>query len=298
MALPREVAEDSKRPRCRVRFTGDRPSLAVTMDTSPFLQRRFREARLDLELLREPIARGRATSGVNDIVQIDIARQGKSELFRLYPGTRDNRIEVLGTDATHRQLVLFVEEARRRFEVRVARHVALLPGTRIVSEEKHARVIEQFTEASKRHFLCGMDEQHLFIAELPHGASSVHGAREALRAPEVPPSFADRRHGIVRQGEWFFLPIKARERAGVDEAVRKGTILRNVGIAQGARLNRAGRPHVADELVVLPARPLPLIFVRGEVHHPDHRTVTFREFRRTVPNRERFAQPAGVLWVD
>ncbi len=262
------------------------------------MQRRFREARLDLELLREPLARRRAPIGTDDIVQIDIARNRNSELFRLYPGARDNRVEVLGTDAPHRQLVLFAEEARRRFEVRVARHVALPPGTRVVSDEKHARVVEQFTEASKRHFLCGMDEQHLFIAELPHGASSVHGAREALRAPEVPPSFADRRHGIVRQGEWFFLPIKARERVQVDEAVRKGTTLLKVGIAQGARLNRAGRPHVADELIVLPARPTPLLFVRGEVHHPDHRTVTFRDYVRTVPNRERFSQPIGVFWVD
>lgn len=274
------------------------PSLGAIMDTTTFLQRRFREARLDLELLREPMSRGRAARGVEDIVQIDIARARSGETFRLYPGARDNRIEVLGTDAPHRQLVLFVEEARRRFEVRVSRHVAIAPGTRVLREEKHARVIEQFTEAEKRHFLCGMDEQHLFIALLPHGASSVHGARDALRAPEVPPSFADRRHGIIRQGEWFFLPLKAREQSEIDLALRGGSLLRQIGIAQAARIARAGRPHVAEEIVVLAGAPIPRIYVRGSVRHPDHRTVTFREFRRTVPNRERFAQPAGVLWVD
>lgn len=287
------------------------------MDTTAYLPRHFRAARLDLEVLRAPLSRAR---GTEDIVQIDIGRARGAETFRLFPGAPGNRIEVLGTDPRKQQLVLFVDEPRRRFEVTVNRWATIPPGTRVVRKEGRSQVIEQFTTAEKRHFLCGMDEQHLFIAQLPCGASSVHAAHEALRAPEVPPTFHDRRSDILRQGEWFFLPVKPREVAEVELAIKKGALRRELGIAQAARLARAGRPHVADEIVVLfgeaisPGGP-PLsrgvrgafapvsasgvrIYVRGGVRHPDHKTVEFREFRRVVPNRERFAQPAGVYWVD
>jgi hypothetical protein len=272
------------------------------MDSARSLVRRFGEARLDLELLQEPIGTGRGQRGLEAIVQIDIARppRRRSECFQLYPGARDNRLDVLGIDAARRQLVLFVEEARRSFEVRIPRHRALPQNARVVREEKHARVIVQNTQAEKRHFLCGMDEQHYFIAQLPHGVSSVHGARDALRAPQVPQALRVRGSRIVRQGEWFFLPPTARDRAEIETAMRSGKVHRSVGIAQAALLNRGGRPHVADEVLVVPdaGSPVPRIYVRGSVRHPDHRTVTFREFTRTVPNRERSAQAAGVLWID
>lgn len=98
--------------------------------------------------------------------------------------------------------------------------------------------------------------------------------------------------------------MKAAELALVESAAKadKGrSVQRNIGIAQAARLNRAGRPHVADEVVVLTPdgrEDRPRIYVRGAVRHPDHKTVEFFWFRRTVPNRERFAQPAGVFWID
>jgi hypothetical protein len=262
--------------------------------------RRFREARLDLLLLDEPIARGRAAASTRDIVQIDIDKLRGHERFRIYPGAPDNRVEVLGVDRPHQQLVLFVEESARRFETRIGHSDKPPRGARVLAKDARGQTIEQFTSAEKRHFLCGMDEQHLFIAQLPYGASSVHAARDALRAPEVPPAFVHRRHDIVRQGEWFFLPTKPGEIAAV-ETVAQRRVQTRIGIAQAAGIPRAGRPHVADEVVVLPpegSRPLPRIYVRGEVKHPDHRTVYFPTFRRTVPNREKNSQPAGVFWID
>lgn len=263
------------------------------------LPAKFARARLDLEVLGEPLARSRAATGQDAIVQIDIA-QPPAERFRLFPGATDNRIEVLGADRPRRQLVLFVDEPRRRFEVWVHKSRRLPAGARVVRETHTSRAIEQFTPGRKRHFLCGMDEQHLFIAELPWGVSSTHAAREALRSPDVPSSLVLRGEPVVRQGEWFFLPTLPRERATIEWMVGQHRVLRNIGIAQAARIPRAGRPHVADEVVVVveDTRPFPHVFVRGEVRHPDHRTVVFRDFRRTVPNRERFAQPEGVLWVD
>jgi hypothetical protein len=274
-------------------------SVSGAMDTIRKLPQRFDRARLELELLDAPLARSR---GTESIVQIDIApASGTKQRFRLYPGAGDNRVEVLGTDPARRQLVLFVDEARRAFQTVVSRRVAVPKGARLVSENAKQRVIEQYTEGRKRHFLCGMDEQHLFIAELPCGVSSTHAAREALRAPEVPSSLVLRGERIVRQGEWFFLPVLPRERSAVEIVLQKGRVLRNVGIAQAAGIPRAGRPHVADEVAIVEAGngvSSGSVFVRGAVRHPDHQTLVLRDFRRAVPNRERFAQPAGVYWVD
>jgi hypothetical protein len=267
------------------------------MNAHRTLPAKFARARLDLELLDQPLGRGRTQTSA--IVQIDIAAP-PSARFRIFPGARDNRIEVLGPDRSHRQLVLFVDEPRRRFEVWVPKARRLPPDARVVRETATSRAIEHFTPGRKRHFLCGVDEQHLFIAELPWGASSTHAAREALRAPDVPSSLVLRGEKIVRQGEWFFLPTLPRERAEIERSVSRRRVLCNIGIAQAARLPRGGRPHVADEVVLIEgsSATMPRIFVRGEVRHPDHRTVAFRDFRRTVPNRERFAQPEGVFWVD
>jgi hypothetical protein len=265
----------------------------------PFLDlpRKFSKARLDLELLREPLARGRL-GGQSDIVQIDIATRHKTaQRFRMFPGSDENRIEVLGSDPSSRQLVLFVDEPRRRFEVALDKRQNPRPAARIVRETATSFITEQFTTGRKRHFLCGMDEQHLFIAELPRGASSTHQARESLRNPSVPSSLKLRGEKIVRQGEWFFVPLKTAEQALVLALAKSRGVLKNIGIAQAAMIPRAGRPHVADEVVV-DGRGEASVYVRGGIRHPDHQTVVFREFRRAYPNRERFDRPEGVYWVD
>lgn len=274
------------------------------MDPRTPLERRFREARLDLELLTEPIGGGAGVRrGQNSIVQIDIVRppRATSERFQIFQGARENRVEALGLDPRRRQLVLFVDEPRRAFEVRLSRNVKVPPGVRILRWSKTERVVEQWTTGSKRHFLCGMDEAHLFVAELPFGVSSVNGARDALRAPEVPPNLHVRDGRVVRQGEWFFLPCARRDLEAIEIAVRARRVQHEIGIAQAAKLDRAGRPHVADEVVVIHDDSVSngrKIFVRGEVRHPDHRTVRFPGFVRAVPNREPFARPAGVSWID
>jgi hypothetical protein len=263
------------------------------------LPRKFSKARLDLEILREPLARGRL-SGQRDIVQIDIAtRHTTAQRFRMFPGSAENRIDVLGSEAARRQLVLFIDEPRRRFEVALDKRRNPNPSARIVGETATSFITEQFTAGRKRHFLCGMDEQHLFIAELPRGASSTHEARESLRNPAVPSSLTLRGQKIVRQGEWFFAPLAAAEQARVVTIAKARGSLRCIGIAQAAKIPRAGRPHVADEVVVdHSASGEACVYVRGAIRHPDHQTVTFRDFCRAYPNRERFERPEGVYWVD
>ncbi len=213
---------------------------------------------------------------------MDIARVRSAEEFRIYRGAPSNRVEVTTLDRDVRQLVLLVHEPARRFTATISKMQGR-PNARIVFEDKRTWVIEQFTTARKRHFLCGMDESHLFIAQLPRPAPTVAAAHRVLRPEEIAPK-------VKRQGEWFFIEPRADELVEIERAI----VRRHVGIAQAAGLARAGRPHVADEVCALGGSA----YVRGAIRHPDHKTVRFLHWMRAVPNTEAFEQAAGVKWVD
>lgn len=255
----------------------------------------FARAGLTLEVTERPLG-GRGSA---DVLQLDIARPDakvKFERYRLWPGALDNRVAVQGVDKVQRQLVLMVHEPRRAFQVRVGRGTPR-SSARVISEDKWGwRWEEHFTENRKRHFLLGTDEAHLFIAQLPRPVSTVYAAHLALKGDEVRVAEAGALERTVRQGEWFFIPLRAAELAEVETQAARSPLLihRGQGIAQAAGLRRGGRPHVAEEVLVLKGR----VYVRGAVRHPDHATLTVRPWRRVVGNAERFEQPAGVLWVD
>jgi hypothetical protein len=248
------------------------------------LEAHFNRAKLACVVTSEPIERARR--GDVAVVQMDIAKDERGETFRIYRGAAGNRLIATSVDACERQVLLMVHEPRRRFEATISKLQPVPPRTRVVHEDKRVRVIEQFTSERKRHFLCGMDESHLFIAQLPRPAPTVAEAHRVLRP-------ADLRDEERRQGEWFFAEPSATDAADIALHARALTRTKT-GIAQAARLPRAGRPHVADEVLVIEGR----IFVRGSIRHPDHRTVRFHHWMRAIPNTEAFEQPEGVRWVD
>lgn len=265
------------------------------MRTNDQLIRHFGKAGLPLELVEQPIVWG---SGMRDIVQSDVARpdrRSRNERFRLFTGARDNRVEVEGLDKKLQQLVLMVHEPRRRFETTISKGPGRKPSN-VVREEKYFWVVENFTQSNKRHFLAGMDEQHLFIAQLPRATSTVWGAHQALRSDELRRAERGAFEKTVRQGEWFFVSLQPRELQEVEaEAQRKlSRVRRDVGIAEAAGIRRGGRPHVADEVLMVEGRA----YVRGKVRHPDHATVELRPWRRAIVNTESFTQPQGVGFVD
>jgi len=252
----------------------------------------FGRANLKLTLARGPLARTDTAA----IVQLDIAR-GKSrsdEHFRLWPGASTNRIEVQGVDRGLEQLVLMVHEPRRRFEVEMDRRRAESnPELKIVRRNVKRAWVERFTDASKRHFLCGMDEQHCFIAQLPAGVSTVQRAHEVLRPVALDAKTAG---AAVRQGEFFFVEPTGGELKRYLQLGRGIGWRTNVGIAQAAGWVRAGRQHVAEAVWVLPEG---VVLVKGNVRHPDHQTQYFSDWRRVFQNREAYeAPPPGILWVD
>jgi hypothetical protein len=268
---------------------------------SESLFRRFSQASLPIQVTAGPFG-GRGARGTEDIFQMDIRRDpprlGSQERFLIWPGHPGNQVEVEGIDRRLRQLVLMVHEPRRRFEV-YSPGTAVPQGAKVIRRDRRGMWLEQWTPDRKRHFLCGVDEQHLFAAQLPRPVSAVRAAHEVLKPPHV--SSAERRAGeaAIRQGEWFFLPIPFDKQGRFDEELRtrRRFVSRKQGIAQAAGLSRRGRPHVADEVFVIPGPPQE-IYVRGAVRHPDHATLVFRDWYRAWANLETFEAVAGLRWFD
>jgi hypothetical protein len=211
---------------------------------------------------------------------------------------------------------------------RQERHLVLMLREQLASGEQRVH-----------RFLCGHDERDWFAAALPEraGVTTVRQAWEALKPAAVlraqaehavPEKLRNRRRnaGFLRQGEWFFVP---REHFEAGQA----PVHRDEPLQRGA-----GKPHVAEELVrvggetvyelrsrwkgrafytaaertrLFQERPEVrhwgwavrqrnmLVFVRGRITHPDHKTLVLADWHRVVPNTEsRAAAGAHLVFVD
>ena len=177
----------------------------------------------------------------------------------------------------------------------------------------------------KHKFLCGHDERHWFVAAVPERlpVSTVQTAFEALKPDSVrylqnnvlrvKPRKRNRRRNeaFVRQGEWFFVPVPVWLRAN------EKLVLRNEPIRRGS-----GKPHICEELIReggelvyvstqhpqgltapqyrrlvsrqpklrnlhwVTQRRNPLVFVRGKIRHPDHKTIVLRNWHQVLMNTE------------
>ncbi len=238
------------------------------------LVRGFERANVPLKLTDTPFVHGVDS---NRIVQMDVRRdRGEGEKVFLFPGT-SNELRVTGTDPRHRQLVLRVREADRKF-------------TEQRWDKKHRifRTIERRTTPALRRFLVGMDESHLFVAQLTMKAETVEQAHEGLR-----PAVLRERREKFRQGEWFFVPITPEEHELLGKTSHR-FFERNARI--GRHLTRRGRPHLAEQLVQLPLGGGTAELVRGRVRHPDHATLALATWMRVFMNTE--DRSVGASWVD
>lgn len=190
--------------------------------------------------------------------------------------------------------------------------------------DRHLLLLMRRPEDKLDRFLCGHDERHWFVAAVPGGASSVAQAKEALKPAfvrtrqnqlGVPTRLRNLRKNEVfrRQGEWFFVPVKAWMRDPINEKF----VLRNEPLRRGA-----GKPHVVEQLhrvggelvYVCPNRPNgltedqyrhmlrsnpaaanwgwqalrrnPRVYARGTVRHSDHATITLPDWHRVMLNTE------------
>jgi len=186
-----------------------------------------------IEALKANLARAGIPSRVSNrsflgdvtgrIVQMDILREKKNEELRIsVPDGDEAEVKVLGIDPEVQQAVLMVHEPEREFVVRVWN-----PKKRV-----HEDRVQKTSEA-KRRFLVGMDESHLFIAQLTSPATSVKQAHESLRPRDVPAGRAMRKLKVVRQGEWFFMPASGEELGRIEGHIKVNGVERNVRVGRG-----------------------------------------------------------------
>ena len=127
----------------------------------------------------------------------------------------------------------------------------------------------------KNKFLLGHDERHWFAAAVP--GDNVHDVRTAIAS--LRPTEIEGRSAI-RQGEWFFVSER-----GVHE---NGVAIQLISIDPKAR-SLSWRPMTRDADV----------YARGEVRHPDHKTIDLDGWHRVYMNRERFARHAPrIAFLD
>jgi hypothetical protein len=274
------------------------------------LPKAFREAGLGLKVLGGPIEpRNRR------IFQMDITRTPAfGEYFRIWPGASDNEIEVLSCDPTIRQLVLRVKEARRPYTQRIRKwphhrrqaieEQARQAGGRLVADGGVVWILELWTPGEERRFLCGKDDVNFFIAQVREG-STVLEAHDSLKPRRVKEAEA-LGETVLRQGEWFFLPLSAEGRAMLETTVQE-----QPGLLDHERpVGGSGpRPHVADDVVKIERRVQGKrgsfrheeIYARGTVRHLDHRPLVLPDWRRVALNRQVVPSRNDLLrlrWID
>jgi hypothetical protein len=202
---------------------------------------------------------------------------------------------------------------------------------------RHLLLMARREDSLKEKYLCGHDERHWFVCAVPERRSLVNvvAAMEALQPAEVRAAIEraacrpkDRlsRHNaaFVRQGEWFFLPDP-------DVIVDEKLVYRNEPISRG----RGSKPHMCQFLYrnggeavmvcsrhpsgvtpeqyrrIIQANPEAIkwnwrgmqrnatVYVRGQISHPDHKTIRLDEWHRVLMNTENEA-PAHrhVVFLD
>ena len=287
------------------------------------LEKHFGKADLPLLVEDKPFANRNA-----DIFQMDVRKVRNKERFRLYEGHESNQVLVQGVDKGLRQLVLYVREPRRAFEVEhrigggshfgVQKEAAIeaikARGNRVLRTDNRRFVVEeQFTTDSKRHYLCGHDESHLFIALLPRAVSTVSQAHDVLMAPQAQGKDAK------RQGEWFFIELTSTQMKVVEHMEGEGKVVRNMSLRNALHAGGFfGRPqkdvrkmmrahqHVAEEVITVPPELKHgdyMVYARGKIRHVDHKTINLPTWHRVALNRETVhrdpsARPLGIAWID
>ena len=200
----------------------------------------------------------------------------------------------------------------------------VLPNFKILQTDRATRHLLMMADADR--LLCGHDERHWFVAAIDQQVSTVIGAKRALLPRElseisIAPSVLARRHNAVflRQGEWFFVPVSADRAASLNG----WPILHNEPLVR----NRRSKPHMVSDVVRFGGQRVvlyagkeysveewlkyhadhphargnemmknPEVYARGHVRHPDHATLTLRDWHRVYPNRE--ASSINVSFYD
>jgi len=245
----------------------------------------FARANVPLNITERSLNRSLVRGGGQMVQMAIVADRGGETISMNLPDGEDVDVRVLGGDPKEQQVVVMVKEPVREFVERFYNRDTMR------TEERTRK-----TPGATRRFLVGMDECHLFIAQLNSNATSVKQAHEGLRPRAVPKGCKAKKQKIKRTGEWFLVPCTSQEVKDIEDHAEQFGIRKKVGI--GGNLGRMrGRPHVVCESVLL-GDPLytRTEFVRGRILHPDHKVVRLKAWHRVLMNTEN--RSAGAQWVD
>jgi hypothetical protein len=230
-------------------------------------------------------------------------------------------LEVVATSAKHRQAVLALVEGDRA----VVKTVDLVKATK-EAEPTHQEVISNFpvnlppkstykvkslgkeahgddgkyvawryevtakAPASKQSFLVGKDERHLFICALPKVAKSVAQAHEILKPKEI-----RGKKGVLRQGEFFFIPATKQELSALASEGKNGAELDS----DPTNLDDGNSDHGAHNIATIyyakrgkkgkkgkPVRDQKKEMVTGIVQNDRHSRLVLNGWYRVVKNTE------------
>lgn len=262
----------------------------------------FNSAGLPLRIATSTREFSRRIVNDTDAFLFDIrnCKTGKNEnrqTFVVHVG-KGNEISVVSSDLRRKQVIMKVTETERKL---VTERWEIDRKT-----NKYKRIQETTTTSGEeRWFLAGEDERHLFVAQLPSGATNVTEAHRLLR----PQSLKNAKTGkdFRRQGEWFFTDVDNKMDARLTEylEMHKANNLSKLKesqnqisfkySAESAVGRSGGRPHIASHVISIGTET----FVLGSVSHPDHKTVHFSSWVRVTRNTEVInTKLKGVQWVD
>lgn len=247
----------------------------------------FEKARVPVKIEKEPLNSVNLSVNNQDIFQMNISTRGKKhkrEYFRIFHGHEGNDVRVVHADSNNQQVILLVNEPEREYTVR-----------RWDREENKWVYEKQKAPGYLRKYLCGYDETHLFIAELPNDLGPINKVLDAhkILKPKLVAKKEKKIGKIKRQGEWFFIPLNSIEQASINKI--SSLYWKNERIGP-----RGGNPHMAEKLFEIDEE----IFVSGKITHIEHKTLRLNGWFKAVKNMEfRGSSPAsqiynGVKWID
>jgi hypothetical protein len=256
----------------------------INIDLKPFnnLIEEFALANIKLKLISKPSQfltskRQRIKSDTTNFL-MDLRttnkKTGYGQYFIIYPGT-ETTIEVLNVNKEYKQLILMVHEPEREMTVETSRW-----DDELKKYVTDINIIKN--EAEIRHFLIGHDEGHLFVALMNKNVLTVEQAHKSLMPFELrnkPKSY------YKRQGEWFFVPVSGL-------IIPPETVVETKDLQIGT-----GRGHKAQYHVTVDGN----VYVKGTIIHPDHKTLTLKDWHRVYNNnedRQRQEIAKGITWID
>jgi hypothetical protein len=232
----------------------------------------FTKAGLPIKVEKQPLGSIGSAINNNDIFQmtIEIKRKKKGkEYFRIFPGHKNNDVRVIDANSGKQQVILQVNEPEREYTVK-----SWDPNKRDWIYER------QKTPGFLRKYLMGMDESHLFIAELPRNSGPINKIKDAHKALK-PNDIIENKNDISRtkrQGEWFFIPATPDELKKINENLNLVEKKRALG---GSKW-RSRNLHIADILITIKDEE----FAKGKISHIEHKTLKLHGWFKVLKNNE------------